>query len=136
MPVSYVKVKGVKQVRDSLGKFKKMLESEPYKIMVEEAIRAQEEVRMEVPVLTGRLQAGSAIYIDPSSSKLNPRIVGEAEAIDPDTGYDYSSYQHDNPYLNHPRGGKPFFIRDPFNRMVDRIDRRFESELGYDRASD
>lgn len=132
MPVIYSKVTGLKQERDALGHFLKMVDSKAYQIMVEEAMRAQAEVDMEVPLLTGRLQAGSRIYLDPSSGKTKPMIVGEAEAIDPDTGFDYSEYQHDNVYLNHANGRKANFISDPFERMVDRIDRRFNEELGYE----
>lgn len=131
--VKYVRIVGLKKARDKNGKLMKMLESTPYKVLVEEAATAQAEVNMEVPLDTGRLQAGSSIYVDPSSGKTKPTVVGESEAIDPETGYDYSTYQHDNPYLKHSAGRKAFFIRDPFNRMIERIDRRLEEEVSYDR---
>lgn len=132
MPVVVVKTYGLKQARDSLGKFVKMFDSEPYKIMVEEAARAQEEARQETPVASGRLRASVAFYIDPSTGLKNPRVVGEAEAHDPVTNYDYAMLQHEATWFKHPNGGKDHFISDPFERMVERIDRRFTREMTYD----
>lgn len=133
MPVKYGRVEGLKQAKDELGRFIKALESKPYAILVEESARAQQEANLEVPLDSGRLKAGTVFYVDPGSRKLSPKVVGEAEAIDPETGYDYSEYQHNTVGLHHTAGRKPFYVRDPFNRMVERIDRRFREELNYDR---
>lgn len=133
MPVKYDRVEGLKQARNSLERFIQMFESKPYAILLEEAARAQQEADLEVPLDTGRLKAGTVFYVDPSSGKLTPTVIGEAQAIDPETGYDYSAYQHDTVGLQHAAGRKPFFVRDPFERMVERIDRRFREELNYDR---
>lgn len=132
MPVRFEVQTNLQQERDRLGRFVKMFEGRTYQIMVEEVWRAQEQVNMQVPVDTGRLRAGSAITLDTSEGIRKPKIVGSAEAYDPDTGIDYAPIQHDTIGFRHPNGGKPFFIRDPFNEMVNRLDRRFKEELGYE----
>lgn len=132
MPVFVSKVYGLKQARDALGRFTKMVESKPYAVMLEESARAQEEARLETPVKSGRLQASVSFYVDPSAGLTHPTIIGTAEAHDPETGYDYSVLQHETTWFHHPNGGKDHFISDPFERMVERIDARFEKEINYD----
>ena len=129
--VVYEQSTKLKREFNSLHRFIKVVESEAYNIMLEEATRANEEVQMQVPLDTGRLQSGSGIYLASGAKKTQPKIVGYSHAEDPRSGYDYSDKQHDDTTLHHPYGRKANYIRDPFWDMVDRIEERFEEELGY-----
>lgn len=133
MAVDYSRVYGLKRARDNLGRFIHMLDSETYKILMEEATRANAEVYLETPVKSGALRRGSSIYVDTTSGVRTPTIRGKSEVHAPGSGYDYSSKQHENESYRHPNGGKAHFIRDPFNRMVERLYRRLKDEIKYER---
>lgn len=132
MSVRYDIQASLKRERDTLGRFIKMLDSAPYRVFVEEVTRANEEAKLETPIKTGRLRDGSRIFLDVSTGKTTPTIRGVAVAVDPSSGFDYATYQHNNVWLNHPNGGNALFIKNPFERMVSRIDRRMQEELNRD----
>lgn len=126
MSVGYSNRYGFKQARDNLGRFAKMLDSQPYQIVLEEAARAQEEAKLETPIETGKLQQSVKFTI---SGARNVSVTATASAED--HNYDYAKIQHDTVWYNHPRGGKAFYLRDPFMRMLNRIANRLDREVRY-----
>lgn len=108
-----------------LTKFLKTLETVPTEILQEEATRIQAEIKLQTPVLTGKLQRNGKCRV--THDKRRPGLVASSTAIK--HGYNYAIIQHENKKYKHPNGGKPFFIRDPFTKGVDRIIRRFKTEV-------
>ena len=129
MAVVLKKVVGLQRARDKLGRFMKTVESVPYHIFVEEAIRMEQEAKLETPIDTGALR--ESVRADVSGKGLSVTLSMSASATSAD-GYDYSNIQHENTSFNHPRGGKAHYIRDPFNRGVERIQNRLSEEVKYD----
>lgn len=128
MAVKVGKVVGLKQARDKLGRFMKTVESAPYKVLVEESIRMEREAKMETPIDTGALR--ESVQANVSGKGLSISLELTASATD-ETGYDYSNVQHENTTFRHPRGGKAFYLRDPFNRGIERIKERLSKEVKY-----
>ena len=129
MVVVRARVKGLKQARDKLGRFAKGVDEKSLRIFLEEAPRIEAEAKLETPVESGDLRNSVTVSVSQIKRKVN--LVASASSIH--RGYDYSNIQHDNGAFNHPNGGKAHFIRDPFNRGVERIERRLREEVGYDK---
>ena len=129
MAVVRVRVEGLKQARDKLGRFAKGVDERPLRILLEEAPRIEAEAKLETPVESGDLRRSVTVSVSQSGRKASLT----ASALSIHRGYDYSNIQHENETFNHPNGGKAHFIRDPFNRGVERIERRLREEVGYDK---
>ena len=129
MVVVRARVKGLKQARDKLGRFAKGVDEKSLRIFLEEAPRIEAEAKLETPVESGDLRNSVTVSVSQIKRKVN--LVASASSIH--RGYDYSNIQHENETFNHPNGGKAHFIRDPFNRGVERIERRLREEVGYDK---
>ena len=129
MTVVRVRVRGLKQARNKLGRFAKGVDEKSLRIFLEEAPRIEAEAKLETPVESGDLRNSVAVSVSQSGRKAN--LTASASSIH--RGYDYSNIQHENETFNHPNGGKAHFIRDPFNRGVERIKRRLREEVGYDK---
>lgn len=119
----------LKRQRDKLGRFLKTIETKPYQIIVEEASRCKEEIKLQTPVLSGKLR--DSVKVELSGPRLNPRVTASASALS-DSGYDYANIQHETTWFNHPNGGKDHFVSDPFFEMANRIDQRLNEEVKYD----
>lgn len=115
----------LKQERDSKGRFIKAIDSEMYKIMLEEMRTAYDEAIEETPKDTGDLRRGVKFNIG-GGGKTTPIIVATASSVH--NGYDYAEIQHERTWYHH-KIGKDHYISDPFERMVARIEERFD-ELG------
>lgn len=113
--------------RDKLGRFVAVIESRPYRIMVEESARILQEMQMQVPYDSGYLHDSLRCYVE--GSKLTPKLIATASAKD--NGYDYAGIQHDVPWFNH-MVGKWRYVADPFEAGVKRIDSRLRKELRYE----
>ena len=129
MAVVRVRVRGLKQARDKLGRFARGVDARPLRILLEEASRIEAEAKLETPVESGDLRNSVAVSVSQRGRKAS--LTASASSIH--RGYDYSNIQHENETFNHPNGGKAHFIRDPFNRGVERIERRLREEVGYDK---
>ena len=129
MVVVRARVQGLKQARDKLGRFAKGVDEQSFRIFLEEAPRIEAEAKLETPVESGDLRNSVTVSVSQIKRKVN--LVASASSIH--RGYDYSNIQHENETFNHPNGGKAHFIRDPFNRGVERIERRLREEVGYDK---
>lgn len=129
MAVVRVRVRGLKQARDKLGRFAKGVDEKSFRILLEEAPRIEAEAKLETPVESGDLRNSVTVSVSQSGRKAS--LTASASSIH--RGYDYSNIQHENETFNHPNGGKAHFIRDPFNRGVERIERRLREEVGYDK---
>ena len=119
----------LKQLRDELGRFIKRVDQKPTEILVEEAARIKAEAKMEVPVESGDLR--NSINVSVTGSASRKTLNATASSVHRD--YDYAGKQHDDTSLNHPNGGKAHYISDPFERGVQRITKRLEDELSFDR---
>ena len=129
MVVVRARVQGLKQARDKLGRFAKGVDEQSFRIFLEEAPRIEAEAKLETPVESGDLRNSVTVSVSQIKRKVN--LVASASSIH--RGYDYSNIQHENETFNHPNGGKAHFIRDPFNRGVERIKRRIKQEVRYDK---
>ena len=129
MAVVRVRVEGLKQARDKLGRFARGIDEKPLRILLEEAPRIEAEAKLETPVESGDLRRSVAVSVNQSGRKAS--LTASASSIH--RGYDYSNIQHENDNFNHPNGGKAHFIRDPFERGVSRIERRLREEIRYDK---
>ena len=129
MVVVRARVKGLKQARDKLGRFAKGVDEQSFRIFLEEAPRIEAEAKLETPVESGDLRNSVTVSVSQIKRKVN--LVASASSIH--RGYDYSNIQHENETFNHHNGGKAHFIRDPFNRGVERIKHRLREEVGYDK---
>lgn len=119
----------LKRERNKLSRFIKAVESKPYQILQEEAPRILREMQLQVPVDSGDLYRSLKCYV--SGKPLTPTLTASASSIH--NGYDYAEIQHENQSFNHPNGGKWHYVSDPFNAGVERIERRYEEEIGFDK---
>lgn len=119
----------LKRQRDKLGRFLKTIETKPYQIILEEAARCKEEIKLQTPVLTGKLRDSAKVEV--TGRMLTPKVQASASAKS-EKGYDYANIQHETTWFNHPNGGKDHFVSDPFFEMVNRIDQRLSEEVKYD----
>lgn len=129
MAVVYVKEVGLKRAKNNLSHFIKAVETDAYKVLLEESVRMEREAKLETPVDTGALRNSVKATV---TGKLNVTMELSASALAQD-GYDYSNIQHENTTYKHPNGGKAFYLRDPFNRGSERIKRRLREEVRYDK---
>lgn len=128
MAVSRVTVSGIDDARKRLAKFLHKLEENPSAILIEEAPRIQAEARVNTPRRSGDLIEGTTVTV--SRSKREPGLNAKSSSFH--RGYDYAYKQHENFSYNHPNGGKAKYLEDAYVAGVDRIIRRFESEVTYD----
>lgn len=129
MAVRYEGERGLKQLRDKLGHFTKTVDETPLRVMLEEAPRIEAEAKLETPIDTGDLRNSVRATV----ARNGRRVSLELSASSVHNGYDYSLIQHENTSFNHPRGGKAFYLRDPFQRGVERINARLAQEVKYDK---
>ena len=130
MAVNFATSIRLQQVRDKLGRFTKQVKEVPAQVLLEEAPRIEAEAKLETPVDTGALQASVTAQVT-RTSKTKVALSVQASAIS-SRGYDYANIQHENESFNHPNGGKAHYIKDPFERGVERISRRLSKEVKYD----
>ena len=130
MAVQYIHVVGLDRVKDNLGRFTSKVNELPHRILLEEAPRIEAEAKLETPVDTGDLRNSVRAEV---KRTLKTRSSLSLTASSVHRGYDYSKIQHDNESFNHPNGGKANYLRDPFSRGVERIERRMKSEVKYDK---
>ena len=119
----------IQRERDNLGRFKKVVESTPYKILKEESSRILREMQLQVPYDSGDLYR--SLRCEVTGQLTKPRLEASASSVH--KGYDYAGIQHDTEWFNHPSGGKWHYVEDPFNSGVARIERRFEEEIKLDK---
>lgn len=115
----------VQNARKKLTKFLKTLETVPTEILEIESARIYAEAKKETPYKSGTLE--NSVYVRVARDKRRPGIVAGASARH--KNYNYAGIQHENMKYRHPIKGKHHFIRDPFNRGILRIKRRFLNEI-------
>lgn len=132
MAVVYKGERGLKNLRNKLGRFTSQMDEAPYRVFQEEAPRIEAEAKMETPIDTGDLRRSVKATVTRRGTKGGISVI-TLSASSVHDGYDYSAYQHNTPWLNHPRGGKAFYLRDPFLRGIERIQSRLGQEIKYDK---
>lgn len=122
---SATSVKAIQENKKLLTNMLKQLETVPTQILEEEAKRVYAEAVSEAPFKTGALER--AIYVRVSKDKRRPGLVLGASIRK--GRYDYSKIQHESPQFKHPIKGKAWYLRDPFERAINRIYARFKEEI-------
>ena len=127
--VSRVTVEGLADASKRLTKFLKTVKQVPVQILTEEAPRIEEEAKNRTPFKTGKLQRSVKVRV--SQDKRRPGLYAQASALNKD--YDYALIQHENDEYKHPKGGQAFYLESAFDEGVDRIIRRLQTEVTYDK---
>ena len=127
--VSRVTVSGLSEASKHLTKFLRTVETVPTQILLEEAPRIEETAKIRTPEKTGKLKASVKVRV--SRDKRRPGLYAQASARN--RGYDYALIQHENFSYNHPNGGQAKFLESAFVEGVERIERRIEQEVRYDK---
>ena len=127
--VSRVTVSGLSEARKHLTKFLRTVETVPTQILLEEAPRIEETAKIRTPEKTGKLKESVKVRV--SRDKRRPGLYAQASAKN--RGYDYALIQHENRSYNHPNGGQAKFLESAFVEGVERIERRIEQEVRYDK---
>ena len=127
--VSRVTVSGLSEVSKHLTKFLRTVETVPTQILLEEAPRIEETAKIRTPEKTGKLKESVKVRV--SRDKRRPGLYAQASAFN--RGYDYALIQHENLSYNHPNGGQAKFLESAFVEGVERIERRIEQEVRYDK---
>ena len=127
--VSRVTVSGLNEASKHLTKFLRTVETVPTNILLEEAPRIEETAKIRTPEKTGKLKESVKVRV--SSDKRRPGLYAQASAFN--RGYDYALIQHENLSYNHPNGGQAKFLESAFVEGVERIERRIEQEVRYDK---
>lgn len=127
--VSRVTVSGLSEASKHLTKFLRTVETVPTQILLEEAPRIEETAKIRTPEKTGKLKESVKVRV--SRDKRIPGLYAQASAIN--RGYDYALIQHENLSYNHPNGGQAKFLESAFVEGVERIERRIEQEVRYDK---
>ena len=127
--VSRVTVSGLSESSKHLTKFLRTVETVPTQILLEEAPRIEETAKIRTPEKTGKLKESVKVRV--SRDKRRPGLYAQASARN--HGYDYALIQHENLSYNHPNGGQAKFLESAFVEGVERIERRIEQEVRYDK---
>ena len=127
--VSRVTVSGLAEASKHLTKFIRTVETVPTQILLEEAPRIEETAKIRTPEKTGKLKESVKVRV--SRDKRRPGLYAQASAFN--RGYDYALIQHENLSYNHPNGGQAKFLESAFVEGVERIERRIEQEVRYDK---
>ena len=127
--VSRVTVSGLNEASKHLTKFLRTVETVPTQILLEEAPRIEETAKVRTPEKTGELKKSVKVRV--SRDKRRPGLYAQASARN--HGYDYALIQHENLSYNHPNGGQAKFLESAFVEGVERIERRIEQEVRYDK---
>ena len=129
LAVSGVTVIGLNEPSKHLTKFLRTVETVPTQILLEEAPRIEETAKIRTPEKTGKLKESVKVRV--SRDKRRPGLYAQASARN--HGYDYALIQHENLSYNHPNGGQAKFLESAFVEGVERIERRIEQEVRYDK---
>ena len=127
--VSRVTVSGLSEASKHLTKFLRTVETVPTQILLEEAPRIEETAKIRTPEKTGKLKESVKVRV--SRDKRRPGLYAQASATN--RGYNYALIQHENLSYNHPNGGQAKFLESAFIEGVERIERRIEQEVRYDK---
>ena len=127
--VSRVTVSGLSEASEHLTRFLRTVETVPTQILLEEAPRIEETAKIRTPEKTGKLKESVKVRV--SRDKRIPGLYAQASAFN--RGYDYALIQHENLSYNHPNGGQAKFLESAFVEGVERIERRIEQEVRYDK---
>ena len=127
--VSRVTVSGLSEASKHLTRFLRTVETVPTQILLEEAPRIEETAKIRTPEKTGKLKESVKVRV--SRDKRRPGRYAQASARN--RGYDYALIQHENLSYNHPNGGQAKFLESAFVEGVERIERRIEQEVRYDK---
>ena len=127
--VSRVTVSGLSEASKHLTKFLRTVETVPTQILLEEAPRIEETAKIRTPEKTGKLK--EPVKVRARRAKRRPELYAQASARN--RGYDYALIQHENLSYNHPNGGQAKFLESAFVEGVERIERRIEQEVRYDK---
>ena len=127
--VSRVTVSGLSKASKHLTRFLRTVETVPTQILLEEAPRIEETAKVRTPEKTGKLKESVKVRV--SRDKRRPGLYAQASARN--RGYDYALIQHENLSYNHPNGGQAKFLESAFVDGVERIERRIEQEVRYDK---
>ena len=127
--VSRVTVEGLNEASRRLTKFLKTLQTVPTQVLLEEAPRIEQTAKNRTPVDTGKLR--NSVKVRVSRDKRRPGMYAQASEVH--NGYDYAYIQHENEAYNHPNGGQAHFLESAFVEGVERIERRLQTEVRYDK---
>lgn len=127
--VSRVTVSGLSEASKHLTRFLRTVETVPTNILLEEAPRIEETAKIRTPEKTGKLKESVKVRV--SCDKRRPGLYAQASATN--RGYNYALIQHENLSYNHPNGGQAKFLESAFVEGVERIERRIEQEVRYDK---
>lgn len=127
--VSRVTVSGLSEASKHLTRFLRTVETVPTNILLEEAPRIEETAKIRTPEKTGKLKESVKVRVN--RDKRRPGLYAQASAIN--RGYNYALIQHENLSYNHPNGGQAKFLESAFVEGVERIERRIEQEVRYDK---
>ena len=127
--VSIVTVSGLNEASKHLTEFLRTVETVPTQILLEEAPRIEETAKIRTPEKTGKLKESVKVRV--SRDKRRPGLYAQASATN--RGYNYALIQHENLSYNHPNGGQAKFLESAFVEGVERIERRIEQEVRYDK---
>ena len=127
--VSRVTVSGLSEASKHLTRFLRTVETVPTQILLEEAPRIEETAKIRTPEKTGKLKESVKVRVN--RDKRRPGLYAQASAFN--RGYDYALIQHENLSYNHPNGGQAKFLESAFVEGVERIERRIEQEVRYDK---
>ena len=127
--VARATVSGLSEASKRLTKFLRTVETVPTQILLEEAPRIEETAKVRTPEKTGKLKESVKVRV--SRDKRRPGLYAQASARN--RGYDYALIQHENLSYNHPNGGQAKFLESAFVEGIERIERRIEREVRYDK---
>lgn len=119
-----VKVDGLVQTRDALGRFIKRVSVDTEKILAQEAPLADVDAKRMTPFDSGDLERGTTV-----TYQGHGRITGVSSSIH--NGYDYAYVQHEFEF-HHPVKGTDHYLAKAFDDMVRRINNRYKGEIKYD----
>lgn len=110
-------VKAIQEDKKLLTSMLKKAQTVPNHVLQQEATRIYSEAIAETPYRTGALE--HSVYVRVSKDKRRPGIVLGASIRK--GRYDYAAIQHESPQFKHPIKGKAWYLRDPFERAINRI---------------
>jgi hypothetical protein len=119
-------LKSIQNLRKHLSNFLKAVETEPSKILAEEAPKIEREAKAMTPYKSGKLE--NSVKVRVSRSKVRPGLTVSASAKS--KGYNYAALQHEVKF-NHPIKGRDHYLSIPFEKGIKRIKAKILKRVTY-----
>lgn len=108
-----------------LQEFDRRLKREVRQLFQQEADRLYPEIIAKTPLKTGRLEKSVYTKVTTKGSVVTLTAGASVKGVP----YDYARIQHDSPHFHHPIKGQAYYVRNPFEACVVRLQEKLSRRI-------